>query len=138
MVSKRVCLSNGISTTCLSNGGIERTYELDQLTDERTDEWTDGPNDQMDPYPALKYHNLREPLHFGLGVNSAFEDVTILDECLTQHAGAGADGGGGGGGGWTAALPEFSTRRAEAEIRPFTPTTRIRSLEIRLNRVECK
>ena len=99
----------------------------------------------MDPYPALKYHNLREPLHFGLGVNSAFEDVTILDECLTQHAGAGAGagadgggGGGGGGGGWTAALPEFSTRRAEAEIRPFTPTTRIRSLEIRLNRVECK
>jgi len=43
--------------------------------------------------------------YFGLGVNSAIEDVTVLDDCLTYAAS-------GERGGWTRALPEFSRRRA--------------------------
>lgn len=42
--------------------------------------------------------------YFGLGVNSAFEDVTILDDCLTSAAGSGK---------WTEALADYSKRRAE-------------------------
>ena len=41
--------------------------------------------------------------YFGLGVNSAFEDVTLLEECLDAAAGES----------WTTALAEFSERRAE-------------------------
>lgn len=59
--------------------------------------------------------------YFGLGVNSALEDVTVLDDCLTRVGGGRARKSGGEGagedegrrgGGWTAALPEFSRRRA--------------------------
>jgi 2-polyprenyl-6-methoxyphenol hydroxylase-like FAD-dependent oxidoreductase len=49
--------------------------------------------------------------YFGLGVNSAIEDVTVLDDCLTYAAS-------GERGGWTRALPEFSRRRApDAKVR---------------------
>ena len=45
--------------------------------------------------------------YFGLGVNSAFEDVVILDDCLTAAPHLRVKGGE-----WTLALPEFSRRRA--------------------------
>ena len=48
--------------------------------------------------------------YFGLGVNSAFEDVTILDDCLT--AAVALPAGGSEAGAWAKALPEFSKRRA--------------------------
>ena len=51
--------------------------------------------------------------YFGLGVNSAFEDVCVLDACLDQVA-AGNDGEAPDGDvpRWTSALPLFSARRA--------------------------
>jgi len=53
--------------------------------------------------------------YFGLGVNSALEDVTVLDDCFTHVAGGEGVHDGqtiSGGGRWTDALPEFSRRRA--------------------------
>lgn len=42
--------------------------------------------------------------YFGLGVNSAFEDVTVLDDCLTSAAASGK---------WPEALGAYSASRAE-------------------------
>mmetsp|Transcript_35322 Transcript_35322/g.56749 ORF Transcript_35322/g.56749 Transcript_35322/m.56749 type:complete len:570 (-) Transcript_35322:2874-4583(-) len=53
--------------------------------------------------------------YFGLGVDVALEDVTVLDDCLTHVAGGEGVHDGqtiSGGGRWTDALPEFSRRRA--------------------------
>ena len=46
--------------------------------------------------------------YFGLGVNSAFEDVCVLDACLDEIAAGDATGDIS----WTSALPLFSARRA--------------------------
>ena len=51
--------------------------------------------------------------YFGLGVNSAFEDVCVLDACLDEIAARAASGGGdSSASSWTSALPLFSARRA--------------------------
>ena len=49
--------------------------------------------------------------YFGLGVNSAFEDVCVLNACLDEAAGKGEDLDGNVPR-WTSALPLFSARRA--------------------------
>jgi len=49
--------------------------------------------------------------YFGLGVNSAFEDVCVLDACLDEIAEIAA-GDATGDISWTSALPLFSARRA--------------------------
>jgi 2-polyprenyl-6-methoxyphenol hydroxylase-like FAD-dependent oxidoreductase len=46
--------------------------------------------------------------YFGLGVNSAFEDVCVLDACLDEISAGDATGDVS----WTSALPLFSARRA--------------------------
>lgn len=54
--------------------------------------------------------------YFGLGVNSAFEDVCVLDACLDEVASTAAAGEGDfaspSASSWTSALPLFSARRA--------------------------
>ena len=50
--------------------------------------------------------------YFGLGVNSAFEDVCVLDACLDEVASTAAAGEGDFASSWPSALPLFSARRA--------------------------